>query len=108
MGFPKTYESRIQTELHQLVVHYDKNKWIHYKVSRANKHNGLKTTTHSDNPRKAGMFETMGMVVGFLDSRGSHSDSNDHELVINENVSKNRINDLVAEIEQYSKKYLTE
>ena len=108
MGFPKTYEQRIRTELHQLVVHYDKNKWIRYEVSRASKHNGLKTTTHSDNPRKAGMFETIGMVVSFLDQRGLYSDSNDHQLITNENVSKNRINDLVAEIEKSGKKYLNE
>lgn len=108
MGFPITYESRIQTELHQLVVHYDKNKWIWYRVSRSPKHNGLKTQTHSENPQKAGMFEDTSMVVSLLDHRGSHSDSNDYKLVTTEDVSKNRINDLVAEIEQYSKKYLTE
>ena len=108
MGFPITYESRIQTELHQLVVHYDKNKWIWYKVSRAPKHNGLKTQTHSDKPQNEGMFEDKSMVVSLLDHRGSQSDPNDYKLITNEDVTKNRINDLVAEIEQYSKKYLTE
>ena len=108
MGFPITYESRIQTELHQLVVHYDKNKWIWYKVSRAPKHNGIKTRTHSDNPQKAAMFENKGNVYSFIHHQGSMSDPNDYQFITSEDVSKNRINDLVAEIEKYSKKYLTE
>lgn len=105
MGFPITYESRIQTELHQLVVHYDENKWIWYKVSRASKHDGLHIRTHSDNPDNSGMFEDKGMVVSLLDHRGSQSDPNDYKFVTNEDVPKNRVNELVAEIDEYSKKY---
>jgi hypothetical protein len=108
MGFPKTYESRIRTDLHQLVVHYGTNKWIWYRVSRAPKHNGLKTQTHLDIPQKAGMFEDMGMVVSLLDHRGSQSDPDDYQFITSEDVSKNRINDLVAEIQEFSKKYATE
>ena len=54
------------------------------------------------------MFEDMGMVVSLLDHRGSQSDQDDYQLITSENVSKNRINDLVAEIQEFSKKYATE
>ena len=35
------------------------------------------------------------------------SDPNDYQFITSEDVGKNRINDLVAEIEQSGKKYLT-
>ena len=108
MGFPITYESRIQAELHQLLVHYERNEWIWYKVSRAPKYEGLRIRKHSDDPNKAGMFEDKGMVASLLDHRGSQSDPNDYKFVINEDVPKNRVNELVAEIDKYSKKYFAE
>ena len=107
MGFPKTYESRFQTELRQLLVHYDENKWIWYKVSRAPEHNGLRVRTHLTDPSKAGMFENKGNVYSFIHHQGSMSDPNDYQFITSEDVGKNRINDLVAEIEQSGKKYLT-
>ncbi len=105
MDFPRTYEYRYETNLRQLLIHYEKNKWIWYKVSRADKHNGLRIRTHADNPERAGMFENPADAVGFLDRRGSHSDPAICKFVINQKVSKDRINDLVAEIQEYSKKY---
>jgi hypothetical protein len=51
------------------------------------------------------MFEDKGMVVSLLDHRGSQSDPKDYKFVTNEDVPKNRVNELVAEIDEYSKKY---
>jgi len=108
MGFPKTYESRIQTELHQLLVHYEENKWIWYKVSRAPEHNGLHIQTHKDFPGREDIFNKRGNAYSLAHHQGSMSDPDDYQFIVSKDVTKNRINDLVAEIEQSGKNYLAE
>jgi hypothetical protein len=108
MGFPKTYESRYKTELHQLLVNYGENKWIWYKISRASEHNGLRIRTDKDFPGREDMFNNIGNVLSLVHHEGSMSDPDDYQFISNENVTKNHVNDLLAEIEQYSKKYIAQ
>ena len=108
MGFPKTYESRYKTELHQLLINYGENKWIWYKISSAPEHNGLKIQTHKDFPGREDMFNNIGNVLSFVHHQGSMSDPDDYQFISNENVTKNHVNDLKIEIEQYSKKYIAQ
>jgi len=108
MGFPKTYESRYKTELHQLLVNYGENKWIWYKISRAPEHNGLRIRTDKDFPGREDMFNNIGNVLSLVHHQGSMSDPDDYQFISNENVTKNHVNDLLAEIEQYSKKYIAQ
>lgn len=108
MGFPKTYESRYKTELHQLLVNYGENKWIWYKISRASEHNGLRIRTDKDFPGREDMFNNIGNVLSLVHHQGSMSDPDDYQFISNENVTKNHVNDLLAEIEQYSKKYIAQ
>ena len=108
MGFPKTYESRYKTKLHQLLINYGENKWIWYKISRAPEHNGLKIQTHKDFPGREDMFNNIGNVLSFVHHQGSMSDPDDYQFISNENVTKNHVNDLKIEIEQYSKKYIAQ
>jgi len=108
MGFPKTYESRYKTELHQLLVNYGENKWIWYKISRAPEHNGLRIRTDKDFPGREDLFNNIGNVLSLVHHEGSMSDPDDYQFISNENVTKNHVNDLLAEIEQYSEKYIAQ
>ena len=108
MGFPKTYESRYKTELHQLLINYGENKWIWYKISRAPEHNGLRIRTDQDFPGREDMFNNIGNVLSLVHHQGSMSDPADYQFISNENVTKNHVNDLKIEIEQYSKKYIAQ
>lgn len=106
MGFPKTYESRYKTELRQLLINYGENSWIWYKISRAPNHNGLKIQTHKDFPGREDMFDNLGNVLSFVHNQGSMSDPDDYQFITNENVTKNRVNELKTEIELCGKKYI--
>ncbi len=108
MGFPITYESRFQTELHQLLVHYEENGWIWYQVSRAPEHNGLKIKTHKDFPGREDMFNKRGNAYSLVHHQGSMSNPDYYQFIVSKDVTKKRINDLVAEIEQSGKNYLAE
>ena len=108
MGFPKTYESRYKTKLHQLLINYGENKWIWYKISRAPEHNGLRIRTDQDFPGREDMFNDIGNVLSLVHHQGSMSDPDDYQFISNENVTKNHVNDLKIEIEQYSKKYIAQ
>lgn len=108
MGFPKTYESRYKTKLHQLLINYGENKWIWYRISRAPKHNGLRIRTDQDFPGREDMFNNIGNVLSLVHHQGSMSDPDDYQFISNENVTKNHVNDLKIEIEQYSKKYIAQ
>lgn len=108
MGFPKTYESRYKTELHQLLINYGENKWIWYRISRAPEHNGLRIRTDKDFPGREDMFNNIGNVLSLVHHQGSMSDPDDYQFISNENVTKNHVNDLKIEIEQYSKKYIAQ
>lgn len=108
MGFPKTYESRYKTKLHQLLIIYGENNWTWYKISRAPEHNGLKIQTHKDFPGREDMFDNLGNVLSLVHHQGSMSDPDDYQFISNENVTKNHVNDLKIEIEQYSKKYIAQ
>ena len=108
MGFPITYESRFQTELHQLLVHYEENKWIWYRRSMAHKPNGLRIRTHKDFPGEEDIFNKRGNAYSLVHHQGSMSDPDDYQFIISKDVTKNRINDLVAEIEKSGENYLAE
>lgn len=99
MGFPKTYESRIQTKLRQLLVHYDENKWIWYMVTADREYNGLRVRTPNDFPGREDVFNNEGNVISFIHHQGYMGDPNDYQFITSEDVSKSRINDLVTEIE---------
>ena len=54
------------------------------------------------------MFNNIGNVLSLVHHQGSMSDPDDYQFISNENVTKNHVNDLKIEIEQYSKKYIAQ